>query len=118
MFKPYVTINTQFEGFHYWKNAPDCVSFLRDPHRHMFHVKVKVGVDGLDRDIEVISLKRAIDNHLLTFTITIAKDGWSCEMIANEVARFVKENYDNVDALEVEVLEDGENGGGVIYVKE
>ena len=115
--KPYVIIKTQFEGFHYWKDAPDHVAFLRDPHRHMFHVKIRMGVDGLDRDIEIISFKKHINSYIKTTLVeTIAKEGWSCEMIADNIARHICAIYDNVDMLEVEVLEDNENGGGVIHV--
>ena len=115
--KPYVIIKTRFEGFHYWKDAPDCVSFLRDPHRHMFYVKIRMGVDSLDRDVEIISFKKHINSYIKTVLVeTIAKEGWSCEMIADNITRHICATYDNVYMLEVEVLEDNENGGGVIYV--
>ena len=37
-------------------------------------------------------------------------------MIADNIARHMCATYDNVDMSEVEVLEDNENGGGVIRV--
>ena len=115
--KPYVIVNTQFEGAHYWKDAPDHVAFLRDPHRHMFYVKLKIGVEGLDRDIEILTLKKHINSYIATTLVeVIAKEGWSCEMIADNIARHICTLY-NIYGLEVEVLEDNENGGGVMYVR-
>lgn len=113
--KPYVIIKTQFEGFHYWGEAPQLVAFLRNRHRHMFHVEVRVSVTELDRDIEVILFKRHIDELLNDMKPRIDSEGWSCEMIANELASLLLDEYDS-NEIEIVVLEDNENGGGV-YVR-
>ena len=109
--KMWVTINTQFEGKHYWRNAPGEVYFLRHVHRHMFHVNVKLLVDEYDRDIEIILCKRFIDKLLQELKPTIALEGWSCERIAIQLANDLLAMYDSKE-VKVEVLEDGENGGG------
>lgn len=107
--KIYVTVTTQFEGFHCWPDAPDEVAFLRDRHRHMFHVKAVKRVSHDDRDVEFILLKRAIDTKVVTMQ---AADGvdvstWSCE-------RWALELVNEFGLSECEVSEDGENGARVV----
>lgn len=109
--KMWVKINTQFEGMHYWKDAIEEVYFLRHAHRHIFHVSVKLTVDQYDRDIEIILCKRFINKLLQELKPTIALEGWSCERIAMQLANDLLIKYDS-NEVEVEVLEDGENGGG------
>lgn len=101
--KSAVVVKLQVEGTHCWPDCPiEDVSFLRNPHRHMFHVKATKEVTHDDRDVEIIMLKRAIEHHL--------KNGYngefhsmSCEMIARDLIV-------TFDLLNCEVLEDGENG--------
>lgn len=105
--RTFVVVNLQVEGFHNWEGAFDEVSFLRDTHRHIFHIEAKKQVAHLDRDDEFILLKRRVE--------TFIKDTWgmpcqfgnmSCEMIALDIYREFK--------LETcYVYEDNENGGGV-----
>lgn len=109
--KMWVTINTQFEGMHHWEDALEEVEFLRFPHRHIFHVNIKLLVDEYDRDIEIILCKRFIDKLLQELKPTIALEGWSCERIAIQLANDLLAKYDSKE-VKVEVLEDGENGGG------
>ena len=39
-------------GIHCYPDAPDDVSYLRSPHRHLFHFKVGVPVNHANREIE------------------------------------------------------------------
>lgn len=114
MLKNYVVIKTQFEGFHYWKDAPEEVKFLRDLHRHIFHVRVEVPVKHENRDVEIILLKRFIDTLCSILTEPIKKKGLSCEQIATTIAKVTAVKY-NINRCAVEVLEDGENGGISVY---
>lgn len=114
MLKNYVVVKTQFEGFHYWKDAPEEVKFLRDLHRHIFHVRVEVPVKHENRDVEIILLKRFIDTFCSILTEPIEKKGLSCEQIATMIAKITAVKY-NVNRCAVEVLEDGENGGISVY---
>lgn len=109
-----VLARTQFEGFHYWADAPDEVAFLRQLHRHMFHVEVVIPVEHDDRDIEIILLKRTLDEYCSSLTEKIKTEGWSCERIASTLALMLANKY-NFDSCVVQVLEDNENGGTVIY---
>lgn len=97
-----VVIRLQVEGIHCW---PNCdvrgVEYLRNPHRHMFHIEAHKEVSHNDREIEIIMLKRIVSEYLESF------DGnfyaMSCEDIAEDLlSRF--------DFEFVQVLEDNENG--------
>lgn len=104
-----VVATLQVEGTHRWEDCPfDEVGYLRDAHRHMFHIKVVKEVTHDDRDVEIIKLKRQVKGYLeVKYHIPpyfLCDFGcMSCEMIAKElVERF--------DLESCEVLEDGENG--------
>lgn len=112
----FVVVRTQFEGFHYWKDASDEVAFLRDLHRHIFHVEVTMSVEHGDRDVEIILLKRYVDKICSSLTEKIKKEGLSCEHIAQEITRLIIAQYDPSQCY-IQVLEDGENGGIVRYVR-
>ena len=102
--KRYVFITTQFEGFHCWPDAPNEVGFLRDIHRHIFHVKAWAQVDHGDRQIEFILLKRKIDQYIASIVKPIS---WSCEHWAEHLLQ-------QFGLASCEVSEDGENGAIVI----
>lgn len=113
--KTNIVVRLQVEGIHNW---PDCpikeVAFLKYPHRHIFHIECKKEVTHLDRDIEIIQLKRKIVRYLLfnygvDFTDSEGCDfkSKSCEMIAVELLKHFGLNY-------CQVLEDNENGAEVI----
>lgn len=107
----WIIINLQVEGVHCWPQCPfKEVQFLRDPHRHIFHIQCQKTVSHADRDIEIIILKRRIHAYLLG---TYADERntcvfWSksCEMIAQEL-------YEQFSLDYCQVLEDGENWGFV-----
>jgi NTP pyrophosphatase (non-canonical NTP hydrolase) len=109
-----IVINTQFEGFHSYPQAPEEVGFLRLNHRHMFHVEVQIEVFHDDRELEIIMVKRA----LTEFLIDNKRLGTgSCEMVCKSVQQWIKNGYPvphpvNVSerSVHVKVMEDGENG--------
>ena len=101
-----VFINTEFEGIHNYPEAPEEVAFLRNDHRHMFKVYVEITVTHDDRDLEFILLKRFVNEQLKERDL----DYKSCEMIANEILKSVKEKYGPLREYKVIVSEDGENG--------
>lgn len=98
-----VIIKLQFEGIHCWPECPiEQVSFLKNPHRHMFYVKACKHVIHNDRDVEIIVLKRNMERWI--------RDSWggqfgkmSCEDIAEKL-------IEQFDLKWCEVLEDNENG--------
>lgn len=100
----------QFEAIHNWPNCPfDEVAFLRDLHRHMFHVEAHAHVYHDDRDIEFIMMKRSLESFI---DETYPKNELghrvightSCEMIA----RAILDKFPTI--FKVQVSEDGENG--------
>ena len=88
------------------------VSFLGYPHRHTFHFKVQIQVFHQDRDIEFIQFKRWLEN--LYKEDTIQLDYKSCEMICDELAEAINEQYP-ARAITITVSEDGENGATIEY---
>lgn len=120
MTKTNIIINLQVDGTHFWPGVVEHdelkpVHFLYHPHRHIFHIQAKKRVSHSDRDIEIITLKRNIQEYLSQHYFneelqTHEFKTMSCEMIANMLVKIFELDY-------CSVLEDGENGGEV-YVDE
>ncbi len=111
-----VWVTAQFEGLHFWPEAPEEVFFLRHPHRHIFHTKVTV-LTNSDREVEFFLLKKDVKTVICIFE----KMGscspreqvaplipYSCEKMAEHIFLELKKLGYNV--CEVEVNEDSENG--------
>ncbi|MDX9780451.1 MAG: hypothetical protein RBT66_05365 [bacterium] len=103
--KAYVWITTSFEAWHHWDNAPDVVPYLRDNHRHIFHVKLWREVQKQDREIEFITLKHEVDD-FIDRKYKGQSFPYSCEMIAADLLEYFQASI-------VEVSEDGENGARI-----
>jgi hypothetical protein len=88
------------------------VSFLANPHRHIFHFRVWADVVHNDRDIEFIQFKRWLEN--LYRNDTLQLDYKSCEMMADDLYIQIASRYPN-RAVWIEVSEDGENGALIKY---
>lgn len=108
--KKFVICAVQVPGFHRWENAPDDprFAFLRDRHRHMFHIRMDFEVSHGDREIEIINqeewIKRVLDCHYGT---PCEFGGMSCEDIAVAL-------LNDLHAYSCEVLEDGYGGARVV----
>ena len=94
------------------------VSFLANPHRHIFHFRVSIDVFHNDRDIEFIQFKRWLENlysgnHANKGSV-LELDWKSCEMIADDLYLQIAERYPNRNVV-IEVSEDGENGCSISY---
>jgi hypothetical protein len=100
-----VWVSTRFVGFHRWKDAPNQVIYLRDWHRHEFHVQVGVAVQGSDREVEFLQLKDAVKS-FVRGNYEGKYFEWSCEQLAERLMTAF-------GACFVEVSEDGENGATV-----
>ena len=111
-----IIVTLQFEALHSWPgvvealpNDPE-IHFLQYPHRHIFHFRLEKTVNHTDRDVEIILLKRKVQEYLKEKYPTNDIGSTSCEMLAWDIgSKF------NCDA--VEVLEDGENGGKIVRRK-
>jgi hypothetical protein len=112
-----IFVTFQREGIHRYPAAAtdpklatggkDDVSFLANPHRHIFHFRVEISVTHNDRDIEFIQFKRELEG--LYSDGTMQMDYKSCEMLAEELIQYITTKYP-MRKGSVEVSEDGENG--------
>ena len=112
-------INTQFAALHQWNTIPDdhTQHYLKHPHRHMFHITLRIPVKHHDRDLEFIEIKNMLDdwlratfpNRALANTPSIGS--MSCEMLADKI----KSDFSvySIHPTYVCVMEDGENGAEV-----
>lgn len=109
-------VRTRIEALHRWEDAPDEVAFLRDNHRHEFHITVQVQQFHDDRDVEYIMLKNDLDHWLNNIWCAentskpYTLDEMSCEMIAKDIIEWLQEQFGDERQYKVEVTEDGENG--------
>ena len=90
------------------------VSFLANPHRHIFHFRVSIDVFHNDRDIEFIQFKRWLESLYNGKNSVLELDWKSCEMIADELYTHIADRYPD-RAVTIEVSEDGENGCSISY---
>ena len=94
------------------------VSFLANPHRHIFHFRVSIDVFHNDRDIEFIQFKRWLENlysnNGIVSNPVLELDWKSCEMIADDLYLQIADRYPG-RAVVIEVSEDGENGCCISY---
>lgn len=104
-----IFVRTQFEGFHSYINAPEQVKYLRDLHRHIFHVEITMTVFHDDREIEFIMLK----NDVNTYLDVLKNTNHSCEQYAELILNYIENMYSTKEKhryISVSVSEDNENG--------
>lgn len=85
------------------------VSFLANPHRHIFHFRVCIDVYHNDRDIEFIQFKRWLESLYNGQGSVLSLDYKSCEMIARDLFKTIIARYPGREVW-IEVSEDNENG--------
>jgi hypothetical protein len=90
------------------------VSFLANPHRHIFHFRVWLGVTHNDRDVEFIQFKRWLEKLYSSNQGVLSLDYKSCEMMADDLYVQIAAKYPG-RAVWIEVSEDGENGALIKY---
>jgi hypothetical protein len=112
-----IWITFQREGIHCYPQAATDprlahVSFLANPHRHMFHFRVAMSVYHDDREVEFILLKRELESLYAEGTHQL--NNQSCEMIARSLLSYITAKYPgrNIDII---VSEDNENGCELNY---
>ena len=88
------------------------VSFLANPHRHIFHFRVSIDVIHNNRDIEFIQFKRWLES--LYGNNILQLDFKSCEMMADDLYIQIADRYPGRNVT-IEVSEDGENGCSISY---
>lgn len=115
-------------GFHRWPKAPNSHAYLRNLHRHEFHIQVEIKVDE-NRAYEFIEIKDKFHSWLLENfgeAVTPAQvslslknhiyldkiEKQSVEGLAEEILMYIDGEYKNY-GIRVTVMEDGENGSRV-----
>ena len=88
------------------------VSFLANPHRHIFWFKVWIDVFHSNRDLEFIQFKRWLES--LYSKDILQLDFKSVEMISDDLYIQIADRYPNRNVV-IEVSEDGENGCSISY---
>ena len=120
--KKFIEVRFQKEGIHCYPAAATDpklktgdeydVSFLANPHRHVFHFRVRISVRHDDREIEFIQFKRWLES---LYSGDVLKLNYkSCEMIADDMLSQIIGRHPG-RSIEIEVSEDGENGGILQY---
>ena len=114
-----VWVRFQKEGIHKYPAAatdPQLadVSFLANPHRHIFHFRVSISVFHNDRDIEFIQFKRWLEALYNGDGSVLALDYKSCEMIADDLYVQINLRYPGRHVI-IDVSEDDENGCSIVY---
>ena len=116
-----IFITTSFEGIHAYYGAPQGVGFLREPHRHMFGVKVEMEVFEDDRDVEFILLKRDVNSFYRLKADPVVGVvnclGKSCEMMAIDLYNYLIDKYPG-RSIVITIDEDGENGATYRFMRE
>lgn len=115
MIKRSVVVRTRFEGTHKWPEAVGDVWYLRESHRHEFHVEVEVPVEHNDRQVEFIGLKQRLKDLTKGWPHNLGSQ--SCEDLAQKILEAVRLWYPNREWYRCSVFEEGENGANVIDVK-
>mgnify|MGYP007029251346 FL=1 len=105
-----VITKNYIEGLHCWKDAPNHLDYLRNKHRHIFHVHCYWEVKHNDREIEIIETQKEVDNYFKKYYSNKYNmcdfENMSCEDICNELLGCYKEK----GLKQVLVLEDGQGG--------
>jgi len=90
------------------------VSFLANPHRHIFHFRVWLSVTHNDRDVEFIQFKRWLEKLYSSNEGVLSLDYKSCEMMSDDLYNIIALKYPDRE-IWIEVSEDGENGSFIKY---
>jgi hypothetical protein len=100
------------EGFHAWPDAPESRAYLRDKHRHLFHIEARCTVGHFEREIEYHDLRDKVEV-LYGLLAGPARDfgSQSCETIAHRLGSHLVEAF--ARPFTVLVSEDGECGSVV-----
>jgi hypothetical protein len=115
--KTFIIIKDQFPALHAWDKCPfEEVKFLRWPHRHMFHVTLKIRVTHDDRDVEFFMVKNQLSKMLHDLYANRNLGSMSCEMLCKKIRSDLRFNVDvSLDIHSIIVSEDNENAAEVVF---
>ncbi len=115
----FIWVTFSKEGVHFYPQALEDpkladVSFLGYPHRHIFHFRVDIEVEHLDRAIEFIQFKRWLQS--LYGDGDLELNHKSCEMIAEDLYKAINAKYPD-RSVKISVSEDNENGAYLEWIR-
>jgi 6-pyruvoyl-tetrahydropterin synthase len=119
--RTFIVVRTQFTALHHWPDCPyDEVAFLKNLHRHVFHVELKCEVKHDDRQLEFFMVKKQLDEALSVTYHNQNLQALSCEMMAKSIAAYMEEKLNPTPDFDrlvkfVSVFEDGENGAEIEF---
>lgn len=105
--KMMIFVTFEVPGIHSYPDAPEEVSYLRYPHRHLFKFKVGVEVGHDNREIEFHIFKNWCTSQFTSGLYDL--NNKSCEMIARDLAARIRDKW-ATESAEIEVWEDDECG--------
>lgn len=113
MTAPMIFVSLTRPALHCWPKAPASRAYLRDPHRHIFHIMAETTVEHDDREIEFHDL---VDQTAEVFDRLIGGSkadagSASCETLARCIAQELSKLHKRY--FSVTVSEDGECGATV-----
>jgi len=117
LIKQFISVSTQVEFIHQYAGAPEEVSFLSYPHRHLLHITAEIEVFNDDRELEFIIVKRGLTKYLDTLNLTEVSNT-SCETLGRGILLYLTSHYGANRDMTITVSEDGENGSILKYTKE
>lgn len=107
-----IEVRFRVDGWHCWPDAPERRKYLRDLHRHIFHISVATLVTHDDREIEfhdLIEQSNAIVQRMKSPAGSFGR--MSCEQIARTLGMKLMSAHSR--GFVVSVFEDGEAGAVV-----
>ena len=110
--KRYAIVRTRCPIYHREASAPDHAGFLRNVHRHLFHITAWRSLENEGERIEYFAFQDALANAVARLQQARDPDnvpaalGWDCTAWAERL-------LEALDLDRVEVSEDGENGAQV-----
>lgn len=113
----YIQVKFQLDGIHHYPLASGKYALLSNPHRHVFHFRVRVSVNHSDREIEFLAFKDELINYISTFSPFQSNvSTMSCEQLAEGIISYIKGSYPG-RAIECEVSEDDENSAIITVIE-
>lgn len=107
MIKKVITYN-QVIGFHSYPDAPKSCVYLSARHRHVFVIRCKFLVSHNNREVEINTMNKEIEDALLNeFGSPCEFGSYSCE----DIAQWLLNRFSSMN--EVEVLEDNFGGATI-----
>lgn len=106
----WIHVTFSMEGFHFWKEAPASVGYLRHEHRHLFKVKISTEVTQPNRELEFHLVRRWALPQFKAILEQARINGASCEQMAESLVDKILDKYGERSVI-VEVWEDDEHGG-------